>query len=123
MALIADAVLLAHFGVVVFITGGLVLVPVGYKLRWGWMANRRLRYIHAGAMTFVALETLLGFTCPLTLIENYLNGMTTSESFIGYWIRRIFYYDFPVEYFATLYAACLAWTVAMWKLFPPRNTE
>ena len=65
MALIADAVLLAHFGVVVFITGGLVLVPVGYKLRWGWIGNRRLRYIHAGAMTFVALETLLGFTLSL----------------------------------------------------------
>ncbi|MEE3278584.1 MAG: DUF2784 domain-containing protein [Pseudomonadota bacterium] len=123
MALIADAVLLAHFGVVVFITGGLVLVPVGYKLRWGWIGNRRLRYIHAGAMTFVALETLLGFTCPLTLIENYLSGRNTSESFIGYWVKRIFYYDFPVEYFAMLYVTCLAWTVAMWKLFPPRAGE
>ena len=60
---------------------------------------------------------------PLTLIENYLSGMNTSESFISYWVKRIFYYDFPVEYFATLYMICLAWTVALWKLFPPRKVE
>jgi len=123
ITLIADAVLLAHFGIVIFIAGGLVLVPVGYKLGWGWIGHKRLRIIHAWAMAFVALETLLGFTCPLTLIENYLSGMNTSESFVGYWVKRIFYYDFPVEYFAMLYMICLAWTVAMWKLFPPRNRE
>ena len=123
MALIADTVLRVHFGVVIFIAGGLVLVPFGHKLGWSWIGHKRLRIIHAGAMTFVALETLMGLTCPLTLIENYLSGMNTSESFISYWVKRIFYYDFPVEYFATLYIVCLAWTVAMWKLFPPRKVE
>ena len=75
MALIADAVLLVHFGVVIFIAGGLVLVPFGHKLGWSWIGHKRLRIIHAGAMTFVALETLMGLTCPLTLIENYLSGI------------------------------------------------
>ena len=70
----------------------------------------------------VTLETILGLTCPLTLIENYLIGMNTSESFIGFWVKRMFYYDFPVEYFAIFYLLCLVWTFSMWKRFPPRNT-
>ena len=122
MSLIADAVLVIHFSVVIFISSGRVLVPFGYQLGWGWLANKRLRIIHAGAMAFVTLETILGLTCPLTLIENYLSGMNTSESFIGFWVKRIFYYDFPMEYFALSYFLCLAWTFSMWKLFPPRNT-
>ena len=122
MTFIADAVLVIHFSVVIFISGGLLLVPLGYWLGGGWLANKRLRIIHAGAMAFVTLETILGLTCPLTLIENYLSGMHPSESFIGFWVKRIFYYDFPVEYFAISYFLCLAWTFSMWKLFPPRNT-
>jgi hypothetical protein len=122
MSLIADAILIIHFGVVIFISGGLLLVPLGYQLGWGWLVNKRLRIIHAGAMAFVTLETILGLTCPLTLIENYLSGMNTSESFIGFWIKRIFYYDLPMEYFVISYFLCLAWTFSMWKLFPPRNT-
>jgi hypothetical protein len=122
MSLIADAVLVIHFSVVIFVSGGLLLVPLGYQFCWGWLANKRLRIIHAGAMAFVTLETILGLTCPLTLIENYLSGMNTSESFIGFWVKRIFYYDFPVEYFAISYFLCLAWTFSMWKLFPPRST-
>ena len=122
MSLIADAILVIHFSVVIFISGGLLLVPLGYWLGWGWLANKRLRIIHAGAMALVTLETILGLTCPLTLIENYLSGMNTSESFIGFWVKRIFYYDLPMEYFAISYFLCLAWTFSMWKLFPPRNT-
>ena len=122
MSLIADAVLVIHFGVVIFISGGLLLVPLGYQLGWGWLANKRLMIIHAGTMAFVTLETILGLTCPLTLIENYLIGMNTSESFIGFWVKRIFYYDLPMEYFAISYFLCRAWTFSMWKLFPPRNT-
>ena len=122
MSLIADTILVIHFGVVIFISGGLLLVPLGYQLGWGGLANKRLRIIHATAMAFVTLETILGLTCPLTLIENYLSGMNTSESFIGFWVKRIFYYDFPMEYFALSYFLCLAWTFSMWKLFPPRNT-
>ena len=74
-------------------------------------------------MTFVALETVLGLTCPLTMIENHLSGMNLSESFVGYWIKRVFYWDFPTEFFAILYCVCLAWTFSMWKLFPPRNKD
>ena len=102
MFLIADLILVIHFGVVIFISGGLLFVPVGYKLGWSWLANKRLRVIHSAAMAFVTLETVLGFTCPLTLIENYLGRMNGTESFVGYWIKRVFYYDFRVEYFAVL---------------------
>jgi len=120
-SLIADVVLVVHFCIVIFVSTGFVIVPVGYMLGWGWIANKRLRIIHAGTMTFVALETVLGLTCPLTMIENHLSGMNPSGSFIGFWIRHVFYWDLPIEFFVILYFACLAWTLFMWKLFPPRN--
>ena len=91
MSLIADIVLLSHFCVVTFVTFGFFLIPIGYKLGWVWIANKKLKIIHSGLMVFITLETLLGITCPLTSIENSVRGIHQSETFIGYWVKQIIY--------------------------------
>ena len=73
-------------------------------------------------MAFVTLETLLGITCPLTSIENKLRGITQSETFIGHWIEKLIYWDFPIEFFIVLYCIILGWTFLMWNIFPPKKT-
>ena len=123
ISLIADIVLVIHFCVVIFMISGFVLIPIGYKVDWGWIANTRLRILHTGMMVFITLETLLGITCPLTSIENSLRGIYQSKSFIGYWIKQIIYWDFPTHFFIILYCIFLGWTFLMWKLYPPRNTK
>ena len=123
ISLIADLVLVFHFCVVIFITSVFPLIPIGYKLGWRWISNRKLRIFHSGMMVFITLETLLGITCPLTSIENSLRGIHQSESFIGYWIKQIIYWDFPTQFFIILYCVFLGWTLVMWKLCPPRNTK
>ena len=123
MFLIADIILVFHFCVVIFITFGFFLVPIGYKLNWGWVANTQLRIIHTGMMVLITLEALLGMTCPLTYIENSLRGSYHSQSFIGFWIKQIIYWDFPSHFFIILYCILLGWTFFMWKLFPPKNTK
>ena len=72
-------------------------------------------------MLFVTLETLLGITCPLTSLENILRGITQSESFVGYWIQKLIYWDFPTQIFIILYCIFLGWTLLMWKIFPPKQ--
>ena len=120
MILIADIVLIFHFCIVIFITFGFFLIPIGYKFGWVWIENLKLRIFHCGMMMFVTLETVLGITCPLTSIENNLRGIYESTSFVSYWIKQIIYWDSPTQFFIILYCMFLVWTFLMWKLFPPR---
>jgi hypothetical protein len=119
MILIANIVLIFHFCVVIFITFGFFLIPIGYKFGWVWITNLNLRIFHCGMMIFITLETLLGITCPLTSIENNLRGIDESTSFILYWIKHIIFWDFPTQFFIILYCMFLGWTFLMWKIFPP----
>ena len=121
MLLAANIVLFFHLLVVIFITSGFVLIPIGYKLNWGWAANIKLRIFHCGMMAFITLETLLGVTCPLTSIESTLRGIHQPKSFVVYWISEIIYWDLPTSFFIILYSVLLGWNLLMWKLFPPRN--
>ena len=121
--MIADFILMFHFCVVIFITFGFFLIPIGYMYNWDWISNIQLRLFHSGMMVFITLETLFGITCPLTTFENSLRGIHQSKSFIGYWIKKIIYWDFPTQFFIILYCIFLVWTFLMWKLYPPRNTK
>ncbi|MGH8706445.1 MAG: DUF2784 family protein, partial [Burkholderiales bacterium] len=60
----ADALLVLHFAIVAFIVGGLILTWVGAGLAWAWVRNPWFRYLHLGAIAFVALEAVIGMTCP-----------------------------------------------------------
>ena len=93
----ADIVLVIHFCVVVFITSGFFLIPIGYTTNWGWTSNVKFRISHSGMMMCVTLETILGITCPLTYLENILRGINQSESFIGYWIQKFIFWDLPAH--------------------------
>lgn len=119
--MIADIILVIHGCVVMFITFGFFLIPIGYRFDWGWVGNKRLRIIHCSMMVFVTLETLLGVTCPLTSIENSLRGIYQPETFIGYWIKQIIFWDLPTQFFMILYCIFLGWTFLMWGLFPPKR--
>ena len=116
----ADIILILHFLVVIFITVGFVLIPIGYHYNWSWIKNFKLRLFHFGLIFIVTLETLVGITCPLTSIENYLRGINNSKSFISFWIEKIIYWDFPTSFFMFLYFVFLGWTLLMWKIYPPK---
>ena len=119
MLLIADIILLFHFCIVVFISFGFFLIPVGYNFDWIWIKNRYLRLLHASMMIFITFETLLGIVCPLTIIENNLRGINENHSFISKWIGKLIYWDFPSKFFLILYCILLLWTFLMWKIYPP----
>ena len=83
---LADAVLFVHVLFVLFVVGGFALILVGAR-RWGWVRNRAFRIAHLAAIVFVTIETLLGFTCPLTLWEDVLRSTgREGRSLIGRWL-------------------------------------
>jgi len=116
----ADALLVLHFAIVVFIVGGLVLTWAGAALGWGWVRNPWFRYLHLAAIGFVALEALIGMVCPLTEWEDALRGGARAESFAGRWVQRMLYYRAPGWIFTTAYAAWALATLATLRLVPPR---
>jgi hypothetical protein len=117
----ADLLLVLHFAIVVFIVGGLILTGVGALASWAWVRNPWFRYLHLGAIAFVALEAVIGMACPLTVWEDALRGGGSGESFVGRWVRHFLYYRAPEWVFSALYLGWAAATLLTLRLVPPRR--
>jgi hypothetical protein len=117
----ADAILVVHFLIVLFIVGGLLLVWIGAAMDWRWVRDPWFRYAHLGAIAFVAAEAVLGIACPLTVWEDLLRGGVRAESFVGRWVRSLLYYNAPEWVFTVAYLAWAAATLATLRLVPPRR--
>jgi hypothetical protein len=116
---LADAVLLVHFGFVLFVVAGFAAIVAGAALGWRWIRHRDFRIAHLGAMAFVALESVAGVACPLTVWENALRGTSGDRSFVGVWVARLLYYDLPEWLFTMVYVAFMLAIAAAWHYVPP----
>jgi len=121
--LLADATLLLHFAVVVFVVGGLILVLLGNMLRWRWVNSLLFRVAHLVAVGVVVVQAWLGELCPLTVLESWLREQAGeagyTASFIGYWVQRVLYYEAPLWVFTLLYSVFGLLVAAAWWYFPP----
>jgi hypothetical protein len=117
--MIADVIVVVHFGVVLFIVGGLLGVWIGAALGWAWVRQRWFRYLHLAAIAYVAAEAVLGVACPLTVWEALARGGAPAESFIGRWVRALLFYDLPAWVFSAAYVAWALATLATLWLVPP----
>jgi hypothetical protein len=118
--MLADLILLAHFALAAFVVLLLPLAWIGAWLGWSWTRNRALRYAHAAAILVVAAEALAGSICPLTLWEDALRAGADGRSFVGRWVARLLYYEFPDWVFTVAYVAYAAATLATLRLVPPQ---
>lgn len=122
---LADLVLLLHFGVVLFLGGGLLLIFAGRLRGWGWVRNPAFRWTHLGLMGFVTAESLVGMTCPLTAWEQRLReaagpgGGGYGGDFIAHWVGRLLFHELPPAFFLGLYAATFALVLGAWLAVPP----
>ena len=117
--MIVDVLLLVHFGLAAFITAGFFIIPIGYQLGWNWIKKRSLRLLHLYLMCFIFFETIVGLTCPLTVLENMFRDVDYSMSFMSYWVAQILYWDLPSQIFLILYSLCFGWVLILWKICPP----
>jgi hypothetical protein len=125
--LLADAVLVLHFGVVLFVVGGLVLVLLGNALGWAWVNRLSFRLAHLAAIAVVVAQAWLGQLCPLTILESWLRvqagGAAYRQSFIEHWLQRIVYWDAPPWAFTVAYTTFGALVLLVWWRYPPRRSE
>jgi hypothetical protein len=124
--LLADAVLLLHFAVIVFVVGGLAAVLVGNAAGWRWVNDWWFRLAHLLAIGVVVVQSWLGQHCPLTILESWLRvqagAQAYQQSFIEHWVQRIIYYDIPLWVFTLVYTAFAALVVLAWWRYPPRRS-
>ena len=76
--LMADLVLVAHLAFVAF-------VALGGFLVWRW---RRLAWVHVPVALWGAAITVVGFTCPLTPLENQLQRLGGRAGYQGGFIEH-----------------------------------
>ena len=117
--MIADLLLLTHFGLAACITTGFFIIPLGYKLGWNWIKKRDLRLLHLLLMGVITTETIVGLTCPLTVLENMFRDVDYAMSFMSYWVAEILYWDLTSQVFVLLYSLCFGWVLILWKICPP----
>ena len=123
--LLADAVLVFHFGVVLFVVGGLVVVVAGNLLRWRWVNQLWFRLAHLAAIAVVVLQAWLGQYCPLTTFESWLRvqagAAAYEQSFIEHWLQRLIFYEAPFWVFTLAYTAFAVLVLLVWWRYPPRR--
>ena len=125
MTLLADIILVVHALVVAFNVGGLAAIWIGAALKWRWIRNFWFRAIHLAAIGVVAVGSLVGMVCPLTVLEDVLRQTGPAQSgFIQRWVGRLLYYDFPASVFTVAYVL-FALIVALTYIYirPDRRTD
>ena len=115
----SEIVLLFHFCIFLFITLSFFLIPLGYYLKWEWVKNKYYRLIHLVLMVIIFIETILGFMCPLTILENFLRNDIEINNKITQIIHQIMYWDLPTYQFIILYLLSLLYLIFLWFFFKP----
>ena len=119
-AILADSVLVVHTLFVAFVVVGFVLVWIGHFRGWHWIANARFRALHLAAITLVAIEGVIGITCPLTAWEAALRGESADQSFVARMLHAVVFHDFPEWVFTVAYVAFAIVTALTIRLVPVR---
>ena len=122
---VADLTLIAHAAFIVFVVAGQGLILAGWTLGWRWPRNPTFRLIHAGAIALVVLESWFGVVCPLTWLEFRLRAAAGSplaaDSFVGYWLQRLIFYDASPWTFTLIYTAFAALVAVTLVFYPPKR--
>jgi hypothetical protein len=120
--MLADAIVVVHVLIVLFVLAGVPLVYLGVALHWAWVRRWHWRVLHLAAIVFIASESLLGIACPLTVWEYALRGQRSSRGFIERLLDGILFYDAPPWMFTVAYVAFAALVVVTWIAVPPRRS-
>lgn len=121
MTLAADFILVLHAAFVLFVVGGLGATWAGLALGKPWARNPWFRGLHLAAIGFVVVETLLGYTCPLTAWEDALRGAPSDKGFLARWVHAWLFWDLPPWIFTVGYTAFGLAVALTWWRWPPQR--
>ncbi len=123
-AALADAVLVTHFVVVLFVVFGLPAIVIGNRVGWRWVNTLWFRLSHLLAIAVVVAQAWLGQYCLLTVAESWLRERVGQggyeSSFIQHWVHKVLFYEAPMWQFAVAYTAFALLVVWAWLRYPPK---
>lgn len=124
-AFLADAILVLHVGIVLFVVLGAFVIPFGAWRGWRWVRGFRWRVTHVVLMGVIAVQAWLGALCPLTVWERALRrraGEAVYEtSFIEHWLSRLIFFEAPWWVFVAAYTVFAGFVLLLWWWVPPRR--
>jgi len=123
---LADLIVICHFLIVLFAVGSQVLVFIGQMIGWCWVRNFIFRMTHLVVVAFIALQSLIGNLCPLTIWEYQLRqcaGQVVENDvfFLARLLRMIMFYDLPAWFFDIIYVAFGLLVILTFFLIPPER--
>jgi hypothetical protein len=110
-----------HLGVIAFNVAGLIVIPLGARLGWGFVRIRWLRLLHLASLAVVASQAALGRACFLTVWQAALTGGGGEDPLIMRLVNRVIFWPLPMWVFTAAYLAVFAYVVALWWLVPPER--
>jgi hypothetical protein len=124
--LAADLVLIVHAMFIAFVVLGLVLVWMGYFLKWEWTRSWVFRLAHLAAIGLVVVQAYLGVDCPLTILENRLRVAAGQDpygdaGYIAYWLHRVIFFQASPWVFTVCYTAFALLVIGTFIVAPPRR--
>jgi len=122
----ADIVAVAHLAYAGLIVFALLIILMGYLMKWHWVHNPWFRVIHLVMIGIVVAEAWLGITCPLTTWEISLRkqaGTGFDGTAVAQFVHSFLFYDAPWWVFTTCYTACGALIVFTLYLVPLRWSQ
>ncbi|MDR0447939.1 MAG: DUF2784 domain-containing protein [Treponema sp.] len=123
-AIIADMITAIHFGYVIFVVFGLLVILLGGALRWHFIRNFWFRAVHLTMILIVVFEAVSGISCPLTVWEYKLRIAAGQQnaadvSFIARLIHQLIFFEFPPIVFTIGYCIFGTAVLLSWFLIPP----
>ena len=122
-AIFADLVLVLHVIYAGFVLGGFLLLSLGLCCGWAWVHARSFRLPHLVCTTIVAVEALIGLTCPLTWLENIFLRASGADgydrAFVSRQLHWLLYYDAPAWVFTGAYMALALGVLTLLFYAPP----
>lgn len=98
--LLADAVLVLHAAIVLFVVAGLPLILIGNRYGWPWVNAPWFRLAHVATIGIVVAEAWIGMVCPLTTLEMWLRvraqtqaGPYYANGFIEHWLQALLFWN------------------------------
>lgn len=136
--ILADLVVLIHFAWILFMLWGFILtvcsttsiyvLPAAKDRSRAFFDRWIFRTIHLGGIVYVAILTVLGKYCPLTILENNLRQQYDTEltypgSFVVHYIERIVYPEANFLLFVIPTIIIVVFTALMFIIRPPTKIK
>ena len=123
LSALADAVLVAHLGIILFNVLGMIVIPLGARQGWKFVRRFGWRALHLGILAAVAIQALFGRVCFLTIWHDDLvrlaGGRPSYVPLIASFVSHLIFWPLAPWAFVVLYVSVCAYTLALWRLVPP----